>query len=301
MSHRRIAVVLPCLLALAACPGGREPVARLVAVERRIDLPHGRLVPFQLRWEPARALPEGIDPVAFVHLLDSQGNVARTFDHGLPGRWVVGVPLVDRVHLYHSAIGPALPAGDYRLTVGLYDGGRKRFPLQVEGEEIRRQEYVMAQVRVPEVSASAPAFSFSPEWQGPEAGTDRQSVARRWLTGDGSLEARGLPVPAQIWMLLRIPVIEPPLRLLLEAGAAQATVRVTADCGVRFSADVTGEGFHEVAVPVAAPEPCRVAFDTNYAVVEMGTSRRLSLGLDQLGWEPGARDSTVAEAAPAVP
>jgi hypothetical protein len=88
-------------------------------------------------------------------------------------------------------------------------------------------------------------------------------------------------------MLLRIPAVEPPLRMMLEPGVRQATVRVTADCGARFSADVTGEGFHELAVPVKTPEPCSVTFDTNYAVVEMGTGRRLSLGLDQLGWEPG--------------
>lgn len=287
MLRRRFALLLPCLLALAACPGGREPVARLVAVERQLDLPHGRMVPFQLRWEAARALPAGVRPVAFVHLLDAQGNVVRTFDHGLVGRWAPGERLVDRVRLYHSAIGPALPAGDYRLTVGLYDGAKKRFPLRVEGEEVRRQEYAMAQVRVPEVSSSAPAFAFSPEWQEPEPGTDRQSVARRWLTGDGSLEARGLPADARLWMLLRIPFVEPPLRMMLEPGATQAMVRLVADCGARFSADVTGEGFHELAVPVKSAEPCRVAFDTNYAVVEMGTGRRLSLGLDQLGWEPG--------------
>ena len=33
--------------------------------------------------------------------------------------------------------------------------------------------------------------------------------------------------------------------------------------------------------------PRRVTFDTNYVVVEMGTGRKLSLGLEQLGWEPG--------------
>jgi hypothetical protein len=292
MRHRGVAFLLPGLLVVAACSGGHEPVARLVAVERQLDLPHGRMVPFQLRWEPARALPEGVRAVAFVHLLDAQGNVVRTFDHGLAGRWAVGERLVDRVPLYHSAIGPALPAGDYRLTVGLYDGGKKRFALRVEGEELRRQEYVVAQVHVPEVSASAPAFAFSSEWQAPEPGTDRQAVARRWLSGDGTLEARGLPADGRIWMLLRIPVVEPPLRMLLEPGVSQATARVTSDCGARFSADVTGGGFHELAVPVKTAEPCSVAFDTNYAVVEMGASRRLSLGLDQLGWEPGAASTS---------
>src|SRR5688500_20328719 len=48
--------------------------------------------------------------------------------------------------------------------LGLYDGQKKRFALTVEGEELKRQEYVVAQVKVPEVSTSAPAFAFSPEW-----------------------------------------------------------------------------------------------------------------------------------------
>src|SRR6185503_518081 len=106
--------------------------------------------------------------------------------------------------------------------------------------------------------------------------------------GDGTLEARGVPAPARVWMLLRIPKVEAPLRLLLEPGATMPTVRVSANCGGGYSADVAGEGFHEIAVPVPAAAPCVVSFDTNYTVVEMGTGRKLSLGLEQLGWEPGA-------------
>jgi len=248
------------------------------------------MVPLELRWQATKALPDGVaTPIAFLHLLDAQGNVVRTFDHPLPARWHAGETIRDRVPLYHSAIGPALPAGDYRLTVGLYDGKEKRFAVVVEGgEELKRQEYVAAQVTVPGTAPAAPAFTFSPQWQAPEPGGDRQAVARRWLSGDGTLEARGVPAPARVWMLLRIPKVEAPLRLLLEPGATMPTVRVSANCGGGYSADVAGEGFHEIAVPVPAAAPCVVSFDTNYTVVEMGTGRKLSLGLEQLGWEPGA-------------
>ncbi|HEV8629352.1 MAG TPA: hypothetical protein VGV61_03475 [Thermoanaerobaculia bacterium] len=273
---------------LLACRGASEPVARLSLRERQLGFPHGRFLPLELRWEPSRALPAGTTaPVAFMHLIDAQGNVVRTFDHALPGKWTPGQTLVDVVPMYHSAIGPALPAGDYRLTIGLYDGKSQRFALQVEGEPIHREEYAVAQVRVPEVSAQEPAFAFSPEWQAVEAGGDRQTVARRWLSGDGALDVRGLPTPATVHMLLRIPTVEPPLRLVLEPGATQPIARVTADCG-GFTAEVAGEGFHELAVPIKGGEGCHIAFDTNYQVVEMGTGRRLSLDLEQLGWEPGA-------------
>jgi hypothetical protein len=303
MRRRRLlaALLVPGLLVAAGCRRAPELVASLTLSSRQIELPHGGVVPLELRWEPAKPLPElpaGVGaPIVFVHLIDAQGNVARTFDHPLPGRWVPGNTIVDRVPLYHSAIGPAMPAGDYRLTVGLYDGQKKRFALTVEGEELKRQEYVVAQVKVPEVSTSAPAFTFSPEWLASEPGGDRQAVARRWLSGDGTLEVRGLAPPARVWLLLRVPKVEPPLRMLLDPGATQASVRVSADCGAGFSAEVTGEGFKEVAVPVGAAGPCVVSFDTNYVVVEMGTGRKLSLGLEQLGWEPGA-GSVVTPAGP---
>jgi hypothetical protein len=295
-SVRSVVWVLVCLAAVAAaaCRRAPEPVARVTVDNRRLELPHGRMVPLELRWEPKKPLGDGVTaPIVFVHLIDAQGNVARTFDHPLPVRWRVGDAIRDRVPLYHSAIGPALPAGAYRLTFGLYDGKEKRFALAVEGgEELRRQEYVAAQVTVPEVARTAPAFTFSPQWEAPEPGGDRQAVARRWLAGDGTLEARGLPPPARLWMLLRIPKIEPPLRLLLEPGVTLPAVRVSADCGVDFSADMGGEGFHELAVPVRAPAPCAIAFDTNYSVVEMGTGRKLSVALEQLGWEPGSAAAT---------
>ena len=288
--HRPIVFLLPCLLLVAACKRDKEPVATLTLDDRSFELPHGRLVSLGLNWQLTKALPDDVTkPVVFVHLIDAQGNVARTFDHELPGRWRAGSTVRDRVALYHSAIGPALPAGDYRLTIGLYDGKEKRFALNLpQGEELKRQEYVVAQVKVPETSPSAPGFTFSPQWAATEPGGDRQAVARRWLAGDGSLEARGVPPPARVWMLLRIPKIEAPLRLLLDPGATAPTARVSANCGGGFSADVSGEGFHEVAVPVQAAGPCAVSFDTNYTVVEMGTGRKLSLGLEQLGWEPGA-------------
>ena len=295
MRHRPLAallpLLLPCVLVLGAgCRRAPEPVAKLTLTSKQIELPHGRLTPLELRWEPSKPLPvlPVSAPLVFVHLLDAEGNVVRTFDHALPGRWQPGVSIVDRVAMYHSAIGPALPAGDYRLTVGLYDGTKKRFALTVDGEELRRQEYAVAQVKVPETSPSAPAFTFSREWLAVEPGGDRQAVARRWLTGDGSLEARGLAAPARVWMLLRVPEAEPPLRLLLEPGATGPSVRVASDCGGAFSAELHGVGFREVVVPVHAAGPCSIGLDTNYTVVEMGTGRKLSLGLEQLGWEPGA-------------
>ena len=284
---RPLPLLLALLLglpALMAC-GGAKPVAQLVVDTREFQLPHGRHVTLELRWQPRAPLPEGARPVVFVHLVDADKNVVRTFDHELRGRWQVGQEIVDRVSLYHSSLGPALAPGDYRLTGGLYDGDTERFPITFGDQASEKREYTLARVRVPD-TAGGPAFRFSPEWLPVEPGGDRQTVARRWLSGDGAIEAHGLPRPANVWLLLRLPKVEPPLRLVLEPGATQPQARVAQDCG-GFAATVAGEGFHELTVPVADGR-CRIALDTNFAVLEMGTGRKLSLGIEQLGWDRGA-------------
>jgi len=279
-----LACALSLPLALAACRH-EEPVARLAVDTTRLDLPHGRHATLQLRFTPLRALPEGAHPTVFVHLLDAQRNVLRTFDHDLHGDWKVGSDLADPVGIYHSAIGPALPAGDYQLTAGIHEG-KNRYPLTVEGGEASsHMEYPLATVHVTE-AAGEPGFTFSPEWLPVEPGGDRQTVARRWLSRAGTLEIHGVPAPARLWMVLRLPRIEPPLRLMLDPGTGQPMATVKEDCG-GFSATVTGEGFHELAIPVQAGT-CRIQFTSNFVALEMGSGRKLTVAVEQLGWDPAA-------------
>ena len=193
--------------------------------------------------------------------------------------------------MYHSAIGPALPAGTYSLTAGLYQG-TTHYTIATDGGKEGEREPVVAQVEVPELAPGGPGFTFSPEWLPVEPGGDRQTVARRWLSGDGSIEVHGLAAPARVWLLLRLPKIEPPLRLMLEPGAAQPMVQVKESCG-GFAATVSGEGFHELAVPVTAGA-CTIHFDANFVALETDSGRKLSVGIDQLGWD-------AAGAAPTTP
>lgn len=303
--------VAPLLLVtlLLACGGPGDPVGRLSVAEHEVALPHGRLVPLELRWEAKAALEDGEGaPIAFVHLLDAEGSVARTFDHPLPGRWEPGKTIVDRLELVQSALAPPLPAGEYRLTVGLYDGERKRWPLLTDGEEVARQEYVVAKVRVSEGSRGR--YSFSEAWLPVEATVDRQTVARRWLSGDGWLEVKNLPRPAELALRLHIPRNEPPLRLVLEAGASQPAVSVVSGCS-GFTATVSGSGTHDVRVPVPPPGDCRVRLDANFTVLEPGTQRKLSTSLELLAWQPlpagkavpvrPAADATATATPPATP
>ena len=293
--------VLPALVLaaalLAACGGDRDPVARVGVSAGEVPLPHGALAPVELRIEPLRELGEGKKPLLFAHLLDAEGTVVRTFDHPLPGGWRVGEEIVDQVPLAQPVLGPALPRGDYRLTIGLYDGGEERWPLEGLGEEVARLEYPVATVKVPELDPDAPRFVFSDEWLPLEATGDRQTLARRWLAGDGTLRVARLPAPARLAMQLRIPESHEQLLMVLEPGATVPTVRVTSDCS-GFAATVQGTGFHALTVPIPRPR-CLLRFDSNFTLNDTSAPRRLSVALEQLAWTraPGAAAAVEEEPA----
>jgi hypothetical protein len=271
-------------LLLVACGDAGDPVARLTASQAEVTLPHGRRVPLELRWEPLRPLAAGVTPVVFVHVLDAEGLVVRTFDHPFPAPWRPGTPVTDVVALQQSALAPALPAGDYSLAAGLYDGASERWPLATDVEEVARQEYRLARVVVPPNDARAPSFAFSEQWHPVEATGDRQTVARRWLAGDGTLEVTRLPGAADLVLAVSIPVIEPPLRVVLEPGASVPALAVLSECS-GFAASVSGAGRHELRVPVPASGSCRVRLAPNFSVLEPGSPRKLAVALEHLAWE----------------
>ena len=299
MKHVVVVALATLLLAAGGCKETQEPVGRLTVEPTEITLPHGVRVPVQATLETTRELDAvAAQPILFVHLLDPAGDVVRTFDQPVGARLTPGQEVGVDLAVAQSVIGPALPAGDYRLTMGLYDGAERRWALTTQGEEVARQEYAVARVRVPELSPDAPRFAFSPEWQAVEAGGDKQAVARRWLSGDGSLEVQALPVPAALWMTLRIPTGEAPMRIMLEEGAATPAVRVATDCS-GFAATITGEGFHDLTVPVATV-PCRITFDANFTALGRDPGRKLSVSLEQLAWREGAVAGAAAQPAPAA-
>lgn len=250
----------------------------------RFELPHGSVVPVELVWTMEDPLDEAV-PLVFVHLVDEEGTVRRTFDHAFSGSWQPGRTRSETVAVYHSVIGPALPSGEYELVVGLSDGGDRRWPLRAEGPDVGRKEYSLGRVEVPELVVDGPRFTFDDGWLPVEAGTDVQVVARRWLADTGTLEISGLPQDArELWMILRIPGETEGLRLVLEEGADQPTLRVTTDCS-GFEAEVSGPGAHEIRAPVNwGGDSCRVRFDPSFHLIELASLRRVSAGLEQLAY-----------------
>ena len=273
------------MVASVACRGEPDPVGRLAVDPPRLELAHGSFVPVELEWTMEEPLPGDRTALVFVHLVDAEGTVLRTFDHPMPGGWAAGEVRTDPVPVYHSAIGPALAAGTYDLVVGVVDSEGERWPLHTDGRLAGRLEYAVASVEVPDLDPEASRFLFEGAWLPVEAGTDVQVVARRWLEDEAAIQIVALPEGArELGLVLRIPAPSDALRLVPEEGSDQAAVLVATDCS-GFEAQVAGPGTHEIRVPVEwGTESCRLRLDPTFHLVEIDSLRHLAVSLEQLGY-----------------
>jgi len=293
-----IAVVAGCL---AGCRGEPPAVARLDVEPHAVRLAYPELRTVRFSWQPIAALGDGGPPEVFVHLLDRHGRVVRTFDHPFPGPWQEGTPASYEVELYQSALAPALPAGRYRLTAGLYGrAGGARWPLEA-GTPVARREYQVAEVDVPAASA-APRFSYAGPWLPAEPSGDRQVVARRWLAGAGTIQARALPGAGSLWLVLSIPDGQGAgERLVFDDGANTPSVVVSGSCGSGESG-LSGPGRHEIDVPAdggAHAGVCELRLKPNFTLVAAGARpARRAVALETLAWSPGPPPAPARPPAP---
>jgi hypothetical protein len=287
--------LIPVLLLLALCAAGcgkSEPaVAQLEVTPRKVRLPYPELHTVRLDWQPSAAL-EGFTgtPTVFVHLLDQNEKVVRTFDHPFPGHWHAGTPIAYDLKLYQSALAPPLPGGRYRLTIGLAGQGKQRWALDGVGDPVARMEYLAAEVDVPPPPAnrkSGPRFTFSEQWLPPEPGADVQLLARRWLTGSGGLRVAGLRQPGRVWLVLRIPSPKEAGSLTVAGGESGPSVRLEGSCG-DYEASISGPGVHEVEMPVVEPPKsgmCRLTLTPNFQFGGGGSPVR-TVSLENAAWAP---------------
>ncbi len=292
------ALAVPCVLAaalcLAGCGGAPEPVARLSAKPATLQLGFPETRKVQFSWELLAPLGEGSDkPVVFVHLLDGEGEVMRTFDHAFPEPWQSGKQVSYDVEVYQSALAPPLPPGPYRLTVGLYGAqSGERWPLEVAGggEPLPRSEYPLVEVQAV-ASDTAPRFVFSPTWLPVEPGGDRQVLALRWLSpAEGVLRAEGLRSAGTLLLALRIPAGDGAGESLqLEAPAASGpSVVVSTTCG-GMESSLSGPGPHRVEIPVAAAPAdgvCEIRLRPNFRLRLEGAQKERSVLLENASWAP---------------
>jgi hypothetical protein len=278
--RRAIPVVIlgAWVLAGAAC-GRSRPVASLSVEPLSVNLPHPAVAPMRFRWSPTAPLGRVAGkPRVFVHVLDGGRRLLRTFDHPLPEIWTPGRPQNYEIELYQSAIAEPLAAGAYEITVGLYDdGAKKRWPLQVDGEEVGRQEYRLATLVVPAAPAPSPTFEFSGGWRAVEPGSSRQVVARRCLDGEGRIAVLAPPSPGTVRVAASI----------LASGGAPAVGRwtVSASCSPQ-AVSVTGTELTWVAIPLAAAEG--PACDVRFAPSASTGAVSQPLCLEVLAWLPNS-------------
>lgn len=288
-------LALVASLALVSCSEEREPVGRLGTGAGEIELGYPQVVDLELAWEMKRPL-EGLAGATrvFVHLLDAQGDIVRTFDHELPGAWKVGGEMSYTIPIYQSALAPPLEKGRYKLTSGLYDLEGNRWPLENAGAEIGEGEYEIATVSVVESGPKMPQFFFSSSWLPVEGGSDLQVLARRWLTENGSIRLGGLAGPGELWLNVGIPEGGGELQApVLADGATGQSVSVSTTCG-GGEVQISGPGSHAVALPIElpasaedsemAPSACEVQFDANYYLMSRTGDQSRVLALEGLSW-----------------
>jgi hypothetical protein len=287
-------------LSALACRPGNAPVGELLFDPAQLELGWPELVEVRIRFRAERELPaDAARPIVFLHLLDEPGSVVRTFDHALPGDWVVGHELDYTVRLVQSALAEPLPAGDYLLSLGLYTPELGRVALRGAAEEGAKLEYGVATVRVPPAAPAGPRARFSESWLPLEPGADRQILARRSLAGGGvgTLQFGPLAGPGRIYLRVEIPDESRDVaRVELAAGESQPRLRIASSCGGE-QIEVTGSGGFDLdlAVPAAVPEgtasSCEIALEPNFQVRWRNRAEATSARLALLAWRPGAGDA----------
>jgi hypothetical protein len=309
------AALLAVLAAALGCQHETPAVGHLDVQPRTVSLAYPQLTTIHLTWTPLAASDAGgavpSSPQVFLHLLDAKGQVLRTFDHPFPQRWAAGAPVGYDVNLYQSALAPPLAAGTYRLTVGLYDSGGKRFALEGLGKAIGRNEFQAASVVVPAPGAG-PRVTFSPSWLPVEAGTDKQVVARRWL-GDqaGDLRVDAIPAAGTFWMSFRIPPGDGAEERLVRHDAASNTAAavVRGTCGA-VETGISGTGLHDVEMPVdaaGAASGCGISLLPNFHILSANRPLPRSVSLEVAAWIPAGGHAAPTQptagdpAAPAAP
>jgi hypothetical protein len=264
-----------------------EPVARLSVSPAEVELGYPESVTLSAEWEMTGPLSADA-PWVFVHLLDESGAVVRTFDHELPFPWRPGETRRAPIEFWQSALAPALPAGAYQLTLGLYgprDG--RRWTLETEATAAAGGEYEVAEVRVL-APTSGIELAFDDSWWPAQEGSDLQVLARRWLRQDGSLVLAGLQDAARLELGLRIPEPGKGERQVLQEGAVGARLRVSSPC-TKEGAVIGGAGDHEVVLDLrpAADGRCVVRFEPSAVVVDLDSLASRSVALERLTVSPG--------------
>jgi hypothetical protein len=280
-------VALLCIAGLAACRQREPAVGRVTADPAFIHLAYPRWAPTTLRWRMDRPLGAAALPTVFVHLLDGDGEVVRTFDHVLPREWHPGEIAEYSVDLHQSALAGALPPGEYRLTAGLVSDAGTRWEL--EGEAVARREYAVARVDVPAADEALPMFYYSDKFLEIEPGRDAQYPATRWFEPEAALRVAEVAGSGTVFLVILIPGEDSPdFDLEIEAGAEQPALWVSSSCS-QTQVQIAGGGRHAVRLPLgkapAGSQGCEIRLAANFRLRPRDPAGRVrAASIEALSW-----------------
>ncbi len=296
-----LTVALALGLLAAGCSRGGAPLASLKLSTTEIQLPYGALVVVAMRMECLRELPAG-PMVLFTHLLDAEGKIVRTFDRPFSVARVQGCVVTTPLTLWQSALSAPLPAGRYRLRVGLSSARRGRIPLAVEGVVGHRRGYEVAQVVVPELSEPWPRLVLDGTWKAPASAEDRQLPGQRWLESDGDIVVKGIRHEQTLRLSVRLlEAEENGLKLVLQEGETQPAFTLEANCDAGRGRFV-GAVDHDLRVrltPSGETNECRLHLAPNFTLIDPRTLERTTLGLERATWLDLIFDGSASGAATA--
>jgi len=246
--------ILTVLALLSAACGDRaplQPMARLAAGASEVELSFAQNASLQLTWSPLASREDlGPNPIVFVHLLDTEGDVLRTFDHSLDlSGWRVGEDLSYDLELFQSFLTEPLDPGRYPLTVGLYELGGEPYGLVSDSPDVGGQEFQVAEVVVPEGVPPLAHIGFLGDWQALEPSGDSQVLVRRWLGNGGRLTFDEVTVPLDLHLQLNL-MDEIPDSTLEGSGAVH--LQAINSCGE--GAELFIAGVHRIDLRLDPPE-----------------------------------------------
>jgi hypothetical protein len=259
-----VALLAVAVLALAGgCSEPVEPVARVEAQPATISLPFPRSADLDLTWDlRADIETAGGQPTVFLHLLDEDGQVMRTFDHPFPHDWRTGAEVSYPLSVYQSMLGPPLPRGRYRLTLGLYEGDQ-RWPLDA-GEPAGRMEYEVARVEVPAVRpGELPQVEYFGRWTPLVGGADRQVLGYRLLGGEGQVKVGEVRPGGTLGMVFELTEPKPGQERVMDDGGEVPSLRVVSSCD-GSQRTLSGPDPTKLEIQVPAGRACDVDISPNY-------------------------------------
>ena len=267
-----------------------EPVARLTVTPETVQLSFPQTATLLFAWSPlVQRDILGSHPTVFVHLIDAEGEVLRTFDHELDvSAWTVGEDLTYELELYQSYLASALEVGSYRLTAGLYEPEGERYGVLSDNLEVGRQEFVVAEVRVPELQETTLSVEFLGDWMAVAAGSDRQVLAHRWLGDGGTLRVEPVTQPIRLTLRLNLVAATDGSQL---AGSGALRVSLRSSCGP--STEISQRGTYRVDLHLDPPDEghlCEIELEPESVWTDRGDGSRRSLRLEGLTLSPAERE-----------